>query len=62
MAKQLKITLKKGLCGTMKHHRGNVRALGLRRRHQSVIKEDTPVLRGMIHAVRFMIDVEEVEK
>ena len=32
-------------------------ALGLRKMHHSVIKEDTPSLRGMINAVRHLVEV-----
>ena len=60
MAKKLKITWTKSAIGTKRHHRGTIKALGLKRLHHSVLKEDTPQLRGMIHAVDFMVKVEEV--
>ena len=40
---------------------GTIRALGLRRLHQSVIHEDTPVIRGMVFKVKHLVQVEEVE-
>ena len=61
MAKKLKITWTKSTISTRKEHRGTVRALGLRRLNHSVIKEDSPQLRGMIRAVDFLISVEEVQ-
>jgi large subunit ribosomal protein L30 len=35
--------------------------LGLKRINDVVVKEDRPEIRGMVHAVRHMITVEEVE-
>lgn len=61
MAKKLKITWRKSTICTLKSHRGTIKALGLRRLHHSVIKEDSPQLRGMIRAVDFLIDVQEAE-
>jgi len=61
MAKKLKITWVKSLIGTKQHHRGTIRALGLHRLNETILKEDNPAIRGMIHAVAFMLRVEEVE-
>jgi large subunit ribosomal protein L30 len=36
-----------------------LRSLGLRRIGHSVEREDTPQLRGMVHAVRHLVKVEE---
>lgn len=60
MSKKLKITWTKSTISTKKNHRGTIRALGLKRLNHSVIKTDCPQLRGMIHAVDFLIRVEEV--
>ena len=48
----LKITQVKGLVGTKPNHRKNIEALGLKRIGQSVVKQDTPIVRGMVHKVR----------
>jgi large subunit ribosomal protein L30 len=61
MAKKLKITQVKGLSGRIERHRDTIAALGLRRIHHSVVHNDTPQIRGMINAVRFMVKVEEVK-
>lgn len=58
---QLKVTLKRGLSGSTDRQRQSVRGLGLRRRHHSVVVEDTPAIRGMVNKVIHLIDVEEVE-
>ena len=56
----LKITQVKGLVGTKPNHRKNIEALGLKRIVQSVVKQDTPIVRGMVHKVRHLVTVEEV--
>nr|WP_072514753.1 50S ribosomal protein L30 [Ndongobacter massiliensis] len=58
---KLAITLKKGNIGRIQKHRATVEALGLRKIGQTVIHEDSPSVRGMIHTVDFMVDVKEVE-
>lgn len=55
-----KITLVRSLIGKSEQQRATIRALGLRRRHQTVIKEDTPQLRGMLGRVRHLVKIEEV--
>lgn len=59
--KQLKITWKKSTIATKANHRATIKALGLKRLHHSVVKKDSPQLRGMIRAVDFLVDVEEVQ-
>lgn len=59
--KQLKVTQKKSLISRKREHRKTVRALGLRRINHSVIHEDTPQIRGMLHKVDYLIDVEEIK-
>lgn len=56
----LKITQVKGLVGTKPNHRKNTEALGLKKIGQSVVKQDTPIIRGMVHKVRHLVTVEEV--
>ena len=45
--------------GTNIKQRDTLRSLGLRRIGQSVERPDSPQLRGMLHAVRHLIVVEE---
>ncbi|HEB65259.1 MAG TPA: 50S ribosomal protein L30 [Chloroflexi bacterium] len=59
--KILRITLVKSPIGYSKRQKGTVRALGLRRMHQTVVQEDTPVIRGMIAKVTHLVKVEEGE-
>jgi len=58
--KQLKITLVHSTIACKKNQRDTVAALGLRKLHQSVIKEDNPGIRGMIVTVRHLVKVEEI--
>ncbi len=59
MASKLRITLRRSVIGRPPNQRETVRSLGLRRPHQTVEKEDTPVVRGMIRTVRHLVSVEE---
>ncbi|MEW5761945.1 MAG: 50S ribosomal protein L30 [Bacillota bacterium] len=56
----VKITLVRSLIGKSEEQRATVRSLGLRRRHQAVVREDTPQLRGMLARVRHLVKIEEV--
>ena len=58
---QLKITQVKSGIGYERSQRETLRSLGLKRMHDSVVKEDRPEFRGMIAAVRHLVTVEEVE-
>ena len=57
--KKLKITYVKSAIGYPQRHKDTVRALGLRKLGQSVEHKDTPVIRGMVHKVAHLVDVEE---
>jgi large subunit ribosomal protein L30 len=57
-AKKIKVTLVKGLRGTIEKHRACVRGLGLRHREHTVEVQDTPAIRGMINKVSFLVKVE----
>ncbi len=45
--------------GTNAKQRDTLRSLGLRKIGHAVEREDSPQLRGMVHAVRHLIVVEE---
>jgi large subunit ribosomal protein L30 len=55
----LKITYVRSVIGQKPDQQATVRALGLRRLHQTVEHEDSPQLRGMVHKVRHLVKVEE---
>jgi large subunit ribosomal protein L30 len=54
----VKITLVRSPLGNTERHKATVRALGLRRMHQTVEQVDTPQLRGMLSKVAHMVKVE----
>ncbi|ALA66716.1 50S ribosomal protein L30 [Corynebacterium lactis RW2-5] len=56
----LKITQVRGTAGTKQKQKDSLRTLGLKRRHQSVVRPDSPEVRGLINVVRHMVEVEEV--
>ena len=58
-AKNVKVTLVKSIYGQIHRHRATVRGLGLRRMNQTVVVADTPEIRGMLHASRHLLRVEE---
>ena len=57
---KIKITLKRSTIGRQGKHRKTVEALGLRKIGQTVEKNDTPQIRGMINKVGYLLEVEEV--
>lgn len=60
MTGKLKVTQIKSGVGRIKRQRQIIRALGIKRLHQSVEHPDTPQLRGMIEKVSHLVKVEEV--
>jgi large subunit ribosomal protein L30 len=57
--KQFRVTLLKSRFGRTPGHAECAQGLGLRRRHQSVLVNDTPENRGMIATIGYMLRVEE---
>jgi large subunit ribosomal protein L30 len=58
MSDRLKITLHKSPIGYEQSQRETVRSLGFKRLQQTVVQDDTAVIRGMIHKVRHLVAVE----
>ena len=59
MAK-LKITQVKSKNGATKRQIANLESLGIRRMHQTVEVEVTPVTKGMVEKVLHLVKVEEI--
>ncbi len=55
---KIRVKLVKSPIGCKEPHRATVRGLGLRRLNQTVELVDTPQVRGMIDAVRYLVRVE----
>jgi large subunit ribosomal protein L30 len=59
MSKKLKITQVKSLIGSQPKHKRTMRAIGFHRNNETLVKQDTPQLRGMLQQVRHLVRVEE---
>jgi large subunit ribosomal protein L30 len=57
--KVVRITLVKSPIGYSVRHKATIRALGLRKMHQTVEQADSPSLRGMLRLVAHLVQVEE---
>lgn len=53
----VRVTLRRSPIGTPERHRLVLRGLGLRRIRQSVIRPDTPQVRGMISKIGYLLEV-----
>src|SRR3954451_7744653 len=58
---RLKVTQVKSGIGGKENQRQTLRSLGLKRLHDTVVKEDRPEIRGMVNTVTHLVTVEEVE-
>lgn len=57
--KTLKVTLRRSVIGEKPKTRATVESLGLRKLHQTREHADNETIRGMIHKVRHLVEVEE---
>jgi large subunit ribosomal protein L30 len=62
MTARLEITQMKSAIGRRPDHRGTLRALGLKRIGHTVVHDDTPVIRGMVKKIAYLLEVREVTK
>jgi large subunit ribosomal protein L30 len=58
---EVKITLVRSVIGCPKNQRLTVQALGLKKLHQTVVKENNVAIQGMINTVAHLVSVEENE-
>ena len=58
---RLKVTQTRSVIGAKDNQRQTLRSLGLKRIHDTVVKEDRPEIRGMVATVTHMVTVEEVD-
>ena len=59
--RSLKITLVKSPIGQKQNQKDTVRALGLRKMNQTVVRPDNPQMRGMVFTVKHLVAVEEID-
>ncbi|MBI3176049.1 MAG: 50S ribosomal protein L30 [Chloroflexi bacterium] len=57
--KTLRVTWVRSDIGYTKDQKATVKALGLRRLHQTVEHKDTPALRGMLNKIIHLVKIEE---
>ena len=60
MSGKLQITLVKSMIGRPEKHRKVLRGLGLKKMNRSVMRQDTPEIRGMVNTVSHLVKAEEV--
>ncbi len=58
---KIAITWKNSGIGYKRDQRRTIEALGLRKLHQTVVHDDVPTIRGMVHKVRHLVEVAEAE-
>lgn len=61
MKKKLKITQIKSTIGKNRKQRDVIRGLGLGTLHRTVIRDNTPSIRGMVKKVIHLLKVEETD-
>jgi large subunit ribosomal protein L30 len=59
---EIRITQVRSTIGARWKQRESMRTLGLRRIRHSVVREDSPQTRGLIAAVRHLVEVEEADE
>lgn len=59
--KKLQVTQIRSVIGQKETHKRTVEALGLRRIRHTVVKTDTPQIRGMLFQVKHLVSVEEID-
>jgi large subunit ribosomal protein L30 len=61
MANKLKITQIRSTIKRKEDQKRTIEALGIHRLNQTVVQPDVPQIRGMIHKVKHLLKVEEIE-
>lgn len=59
-AKRIRITLVHSAIGRQEKQKRIVAALGLRKLHQSVEHDDSPIIRGMVNKIPHLVNVESI--
>jgi len=59
MAGTVKVTLTKSKIGSTRKIRATLVGLGLTRREKTVVRKETPEIRGMLRKVEHLVTVEE---
>jgi len=62
MAKKLRVKQIRSYISAKPKQKATLRALGLRKINAERVHDDTPVIRGMLHVVKHMVEVSEVKE
>ncbi len=62
MPQKIKVTQIRSGIGRIQRQKDTLRSLGLRRLHQTVVKSDTPHIRGMVESIRHLVQFEFIEE
>jgi len=62
VATKLRITQTRSVIDRPQDQKATVRALGLHRIRDSVVKDDRPEIRGMVRKVSHLVSLEEVDE
>ena len=57
--KKIKLTQVKSAIGYRQRAKDTIRCLGFRKLNQTVVHSDTPIIRGMVKKINFLLKVEE---
>lgn len=57
MSKKISITLKRSAIGRKGKHKLVAIGLGLRKLNQTVVREDSPEIRGMVNKISYLVEV-----
>jgi large subunit ribosomal protein L30 len=58
---RLRVTLRRSLIGHPKNQKQTARALGLGKLQRTVVRPDTPAIRGMVNTIGHLVTVEQIE-
>ena len=56
---KIRIQYIKSVIGCKETHRRIIKALGLKKLNQSVVHEDSPIIRGMVAKVDYLVSISE---
>jgi len=57
---RLRIRLRRSLIGHPRDQKETARILGLRKLNRTVLRPDTPAVRGMVNKLRHLVTIEEI--
>ena len=61
MASLIKVTLKRSMSKCTERQQATLHGLGLKRPHQTKILKDTAPIRGMVHKMQHMLEIERFD-